>query len=87
MGSAIMAYLILIFGIASILMISGEAYEVNPAGLRSPRSAAAAILLLLLLGTRWLPAIGIDPRAAVNGSFAVAFGIVILIGLAHRNRA
>lgn len=81
-----MAIILFACGIAFVLLISGDAAGANAPALRSLRTAAAAVVLLLLLGPRWMPAAGIDPRAAINGSFAVAFAIVLVMSLAARLR-
>jgi hypothetical protein len=41
-------------------------------------------LLLLAVGPRWQPDVGIDPRAAVNAAFLVAMAVFLVSGLHQR---
>ncbi len=78
-----MLLIILICGVAFAVLHESEP-GADDRELGSPRHIAAMIVLLMLFGTRWMPALGLNPMAAVNGSVFVCFIIVLLMGLAGR---
>jgi hypothetical protein len=84
MSNLILQFIIFVSAIALVLLVSVEAGRTSAATLRARRAATAVVLLLLVLGPRWLPAIGIDAQAAVGGSVAIAMGIVIVLMFAEQ---
>jgi len=84
MSNVILAFIVTVCGIAFALLMCGEDAALNESTRRTRHTAGWVVLLLLLTGPRWLPALGIEPQAALNGTFAVAFGMVILMQLGGR---